>query len=105
MENIILTLIIGVLAGIIDVVPMMIQKMDKYSIISAFVQWMVVTFVIMNIDLGVASWLKGLIIAVLMAAPIAVLIAKKEPKSVIPIFIMSVVLGSIVGFAGDKFVK
>lgn len=105
MENIILTLIIGVLAGIIDVVPMIIQKMDKYSIISAFVQWMVVTFVIMNIDLGVASWLKGLIVAVLMASPIAVLIAKKEPKSVMPILIMSVVLGSIVGFAGDKFVK
>ncbi len=105
MENIILTLIIGVLAGIIDVVPMKIQKMDRYSIISAFVQWMVVTFVIMNIDLGVASWLKGLIVAVLMAVPIAVLIAKKEPKSVIPILIMSVVLGSIVGFAGDKFVK
>lgn len=105
MENIILTLIIGVLAGIIDVVPMIIQKMDRYSIISAFVQWMVVTFVIMNIDLGVASWLKGLIVAVLMAVPIAVLIAKNEPKSVIPILIMSVVLGSIVGFAGDKFVK
>ncbi len=105
MENILLTLVIGVIAGIIDIVPMIIQKADKDSIISAFVQWMVVTFVIMNIDLGVVNWLKGLIVAVLMAAPIIILIAKKEPKSVIPILVMSMVLGSIVGFAGDKLVK
>jgi hypothetical protein len=105
MENIILTLIIGIAAGIIDIIPMIIQKMDKYSIISAFVQWMVVTFVILNIDFGVANWLKGLIVAVLMAAPIAILVAKKELKSIIPIFVMSAVLGSIVGFVGDKFAK
>jgi hypothetical protein len=103
MSRLLISLIIGVAAGIIDIVPMFFQKLDKYSIISAFIQWVVVAFVVTHIQFGVEGWLKGLIVAVLMALPVVVLVVKTDAKSAVPILIMSVVLGSLVGFIGDKY--
>ena len=41
MKNILIALIIGLSAAIIDVVPMIIQRIDKSACISAFLQWIV----------------------------------------------------------------
>lgn len=98
-------LTIGVIAGIIDIVPMIFQKLDKFSIISAFVQWIVVAFVITHIHFGVEGWLKGLIVAIVMALPIVILVLKTDAKSVLPILAMSAVLGSLVGFVAERYIK
>jgi len=52
---------IGAIAGIIDVVPMMIQGLDIYSDVSAFVFWLVMGFIISNVSLPIKNWLKGMI--------------------------------------------
>ncbi len=36
MNDIFIALIIGIVAGIIDVIPMLIQKLDKFANLSAF---------------------------------------------------------------------
>lgn len=105
MEKLLLALFTGIIAGIIDIVPMILQKLDKYSIISAFIQWIVVTFVIIHIEFGMVGWLKGLIVAVLMSLPVIVLIMKNDAKSTVPILIMSIILGSLVGFISDIYGK
>lgn len=105
MGKLLLSLIIGIIAGVIDIIPMFLQKLDRYSIISAFIQWIIVAFVITHIQFGVGGWLKGLIIAVLMGLPIIVLVMKTDAKSAIPILVMSVILGSLVGFAADRIIK
>ncbi len=103
MGKLLLVLIIGIIAGIVDIIPMILQKLDKYSIISAFVQWIVVAFVITHIQIGVDGWLKGLIIAILMALPVVILVMKTDAKSVVPILVMCAILGSLVGFLCDKY--
>lgn len=105
MGKLLISLTIGVIAGIIDIIPMFYQKLDRYAIISAFIQWVIAAFIITHIQFGVGGWLKGLIIAVLMALPIITLVMKADVKSVIPILAMSVILGSLVGFAADRFIK
>lgn len=105
MGKFLLSLLIGAAAGIIDIVPMIFQKLDRYSIISAFIQWVVAAFVITHIHFGVEGWLKGLIIAILMALPIIILVMKTDAKSAVPILVMSVILGSLIGFAADRFIK
>ncbi len=97
MTKLLVVLFIGFIAGIIDIIPMIIQKLDKYAIISAFVHWIVLAFLISYIVLPMPAWLKGLIIAELAALPILVLVWKDDPKSVIPIVIMSAILGLLVG--------
>ena len=46
MKNIFIALIIGLSAAIIDVVPMIIQRIDKTTCISAFIQWIVLGLII-----------------------------------------------------------
>lgn len=104
MNKIVISLILGVTAGIIDVAPMVMKKMDRYSIVSAFIQWVVLGFIISHVELGVESWVKGLIVAVFLSLPIAVLVAESDMASVIPILVMSAILGSIVGFASGKMI-
>jgi hypothetical protein len=105
MKNIFIVLIIGISAGIIDVVPMIIQRIDKTACISAFIQWIVLGLIIPYVNWDMQPWLKGLIIAELAALPIMVLVFAKEPKSIIPIIIFSAILGIAVGLTGARFVK
>lgn len=99
--GILLAIGIGIAAGIIDIIPMVLQKLDKYATFSAFVQWVVLGVVITYVQIGgLEGWLKGLIIAVLLTLPILILVAKDDKKSILPILIMTVILGSLVGLAG-----
>jgi hypothetical protein len=105
MKNIFIALIIGLSAAIIDVVPMIIQRIDKTSCISAFIHWIVLGLIIPYVNWDIQPWLKGLIIAELSVLPILVIVFAKEPKSIIPIIIFSAILGASVGLAGAKFIK
>jgi hypothetical protein len=105
MKNIFIALIIGISAAIIDVVPMIIQRIDKSACISAFLQWIVLGLIIPYVSWDLQSWLKGLIIAELAALPILVLVFMKEPKSIIPIILFSAFLGIFIGLAGARFIK
>jgi hypothetical protein len=105
MKNFFIALLIGLCAAIIDVVPMIIQRLDKTACISAFIQWMVLGLIIPYVNWDMQPWLKGLIIAELAALPVLVLVFAKEPKSIVPIILFSAVLGISVGLAGAKFIK
>jgi hypothetical protein len=105
MRKILISLFIGFVAGIIDVIPMILQKLDLYSCASAFVQWIVLGVIISHLEIGLKGWLKGLIIAEATAIPILILVAKTDLISVLPIMIMSAILGSFVGIIGEKYAK
>lgn len=101
MREMLLTLLIGVIAGIIDVLPMIKMKLDKYSVSSAFVHYIIAPFIIFNTELfGMAWWLKGGVISLLLAVPTMILVAKDDKKSVVPMVIMSIILGTLVGVSG-----
>jgi len=102
MKKIQIGLLIGIIAGIIDVIPMIIQKLTWDANISAFAMWVVVGFLIATIDLKIIPILKGIVIAFLALVPSAILIAWKEPISLIPIIIMTVILGGLSGFSIEK---
>ncbi len=103
MSKLVISLIIGGMAGIIDILPMVIQKIDRYSTISAFIHWVVLGIIISYIQIPFAPWLKGLIIAELSILPIIALVAKENKKSIIAILIMSAMLGIFVGVSTAKF--
>ena len=99
--NFLLTLFIGVVAGVIDVLPMIKMKVDKYSCLSAFVYYLIIPFVIFKVNwFGELWWLRGGVTALLMAIPVIILVAKEDKKSPVAMIIMSIVLGSIIGVVG-----
>lgn len=103
MTKLLIYIVIGVVAGIVDIIPMIIKKMDRFSIISAFVHWVVLGVLIPYVQLPWAGWFKGILIAELSALPIMILVMKDEPESIIPIVTMSAILGAGVGFATARF--
>ena len=69
--------------------------------LSAFIQWVVLGVIISYSNVfGLESWLNGLVVAVLLSLPIAILVMKNDRESVPVILIMSAVLGSLVGLIG-----
>ena len=99
--NFLQTLLIGIIVGVIDVLPMIKMKVDKYACISAFVYYLIVPFVIFGINwFGNLWWLRGGVVAILMAIPVIILVAKEDKKSPVAMTIMSIVLGSIIGVLG-----
>ena len=102
MNKITIGIIVGILAGIIDVIPMLIMKLTWDASISAFSMWIVVCVLISTSNLGLPGAVKGIIIAFMVLAPCAILIGWKEPASLIPISIMTTILGSMSGLVIHK---
>lgn len=101
MKEFIFPLLIGAAAGAIDVLPMIKMKLDKYSIFSAFIYYLILPFIILNTELfGMVWWLKGGVIAPVLAAPVIILVAKEDKKSVLPMAVSSLVLGTFIGISG-----
>ena len=101
MKEIALTCLLGIVVGAVDVLPMIKRKMDRYSVVSAFVFYFILPFIILNTELfGMAWWLKGGLIVIILALPMIIMVAGQDKKSIPPMVIMSVVLGSVIGIAG-----
>lgn len=94
---------LGIIAGIIDVIPMIMQDLTWDANISAFTMWIVVGFLIATIELNISSVLKGILTAFLVLLPNAILIGWKEPVSLIPIGIMTTILGGLLGYFIHRF--
>lgn len=98
-------ILLGAIAGILDVVPMIIQKLTWDANISAFLMWLVIGFFLTQIKMNIPGFLKGIIVSFLTLAPIAVLIGWQDPFNLLPVSIMTLILGSLLGLAVEKLVK
>lgn len=104
MNKILIAVIIGVVAGVIDVIPMIIQKLNKTSCLSAFFHYMVLGTIIPFVDWNLLPSLKGMIIAFLLSVPVMIIVYSNDKKAVIPMTIFSLILGSGIGWAGAFFI-
>lgn len=96
-------LLFGTIAGIIDVTPMVLQKLSWDADLSAFIFWIVAGFIIATSNLKTNSVLKGILISFLVLTPVLILIAAKEPISLVPISVMTLILGGMLGYFIERF--
>jgi hypothetical protein len=102
MKRIWIGIFVGIIAGILDLIPMIIQGLTWDANISAFSMWVIIGFITAKIDLKLNPIIKGILIAFLVLFPSAILIGSQEPISLIPISIMTLILGGLQGFIIDK---
>jgi len=103
MKKIFIGLLFGAIAGVIDVIPMIIQKLPLSANLSAFVMWVAVGVLIATSKLGLPPILKGITVAFLVFASVGVLIGFEEAFTLIPVGVMLVILGGGLGYAVEKF--
>lgn len=94
---------LGIIAGIIDVIPMTIQKLTWDANISAFTFWIIAGFFIATTNINLPGILQGITVSILLLIPLALIIGWKNPVDLIPILIMNVILGSALGFFINKY--
>jgi hypothetical protein len=101
MDRLLLSVIIGVLAGIIDIIPMIIQKLPRYSTVAAFVYFFFISVVIVNIDLPhIPWWLEGGLISFALMIPILIHVGHTDKKPLPIIAANTIVIGTLVGVVG-----
>jgi hypothetical protein len=98
MKKIQIGIILGITAGIIDLIPMLIQRLTWDANISAFTMWIVVGFFIAATELKINSIIKGIVIGYLVLLPSSFIIGWQKPLSLVPILIMTTILGGLLGF-------
>ena len=76
---------------------MILQDLTWDANISAFVMWVIVRFLISVVDIKLHPIMKGLLIAYLVLTPTAILIGWNDIAALIPITIMTTILGGGLG--------
>ena len=104
MNNLLIAIVIGLVAGLIDVTPMIIMKLEKVANISAFVHYFILGLIIPFVNWDIEPWIKGIIISFLSALPIMIIVYPKDKKAIIPMIIFAIILGAGIGLAGDRFI-
>lgn len=104
MNDFFIALLIGLAAGLIDIIPMIIKKLDKRDTISAFVHYFALGLVIPFVNWGIAPWITGIVIALLTSIPIMIIVYPRDRKAIIPMIVFSLALGAGTGIAGAKFI-
>lgn len=95
---------LGIIAGLLDLIPMIIQDLPWNANLSAFSMWLVIGFLVSITDLKINEIVKAVIIAFLVLLPNLFIIGAQDPVSVIPIVIMTLLLSSLLGFVYGRII-
>jgi hypothetical protein len=103
MSSIVLGIICGVVFGIIDIllmipIPFPPEKDKTLAMAGAFFNCLAIGVVIGAVKLSLPMWLTGIIFAVIVALPSAIV-----TKSYIPILPISAIGGAIIGFVVGRW--
>jgi len=101
-NKIILGVLLGMIAGIFDMIPMILQDLTWDANFAAFTMWIVIGFFLGSTKLKLNPILKGLIVSYLVLLPSTFIIGWKEPVTLVPILIMTTILGGILGFSIER---
>ena len=88
----------GIGIGIVDIVPMIIMKLPRYTIVSSFIHFLVATVVIFHTAIpGVPWWLKGAVLGLGLMLPMLIHVGHGDRKPVPAITANAIVLGTVAG--------
>ena len=96
MDKLSLSILMGLVIGIIDIIPMIIKRLPKYSTVAAFIHFFIATIVIVNIDIQLLPWwLEGGILGFALMLPMLIHVGHEDKKPLPIIAVNAIVLGSV----------
>ena len=105
MNSFILSICIGLVAALIDIIPMSIKKVDKLFICSAFMMWLIIGIVNTKLRIVDPPVLNGLVVSLLFFIPLSFLIYKLDNSAFLQVCISTILLGSLVGLVTGLLIK
>ena len=99
MRAYLLVILIGLVAAFIGILPLVRKKADRYLLLSAFVFYFMMPYVIQHIAVpGLPVWLKGALVTLVLSVPLAIGAGRGNKRCVFPLLVMSVVVGAFITF-------
>lgn len=100
MNTFLLSILLGLAIGLIDVIPMIIQKLPRHTNVAAFIHYFVATMVIVNIDLpGLPWWIEGAAVGLALMIPTLIHVAHEDRKPLPVITANAIILGEAAAVA------
>lgn len=104
MNNILIALACGIAAGAIDIIPMVRQKVNKFSTAAIFFQWVFIGLVIPFITCNIPAWSKGALFGVVGMTPFMIQMYMRNKQTIPRMFISAVALGMALAVAEAHFI-
>jgi len=105
MNHLLLSICIGLAAALADTIPMILKKLDKLFILSAFFMWLIIGMVNAYFYVSSIPLLNGLFIALMFFLPLSFLIYRLDSSAFLQVCISTVVLGCLVGLLTGLWIK
>lgn len=100
MDHFTLSLAVGAVAGALDVIPMIAQRLAFRSCLSAFCTYFFAAVIVFYSDLPYLPWwADGMAVAVMMAIPVVLTFTGKDRKAAPMILLNALVLGFLISVA------
>lgn len=93
----------GAIAGVFDVIPMILMKLPLSADISAFVACLIGGFMIATSNLTLPAIPKGIVIYFLLALPIMIIVGASSLTELIPMLVFNVIIGTFLGYTINKY--
>ncbi len=102
MKKQLIVLIVGLAAGVLDLVPLILVGAPIFNMAAILVFWLVACLFMAKTGLVKNTILNGLLIAVLLMMPLILTVSAVNPKDFLPMLSMAVILGPIAGWIIGK---
>lgn len=95
-----LSLIVGGVAGVLDVIPMIFQKLPARSCFSAFCTYLFAAVIIFHSDLPYLPWwADGMGVVAMMAIPVVLTFSGRERKAIPVVLFNALLFGFLISAA------
>ena len=99
MKEYLTILLIGWVAGFIGILPLLKKKADKYSILSAFLLFFMMPYIVSHLHLSWTQWWwKGMVVSGALALPLVIASGRGNSRYAFPLLLAAVAGGAFVSF-------
>ena len=101
MKTVIVSLMLGITAGLLDVLPMALKKVNSLFMLSAFFTFAVIGLLLPSAEWTSRAWLNGILTGGLVFLPQFFLILKVDRTALPQILITLIILSAGLGALGE----
>jgi len=105
MKNGLVIFAVGLAAGLLDLIPLVMVKAPVFNMIAIVIFWLVAVLFMAKTTLFKNSFLNGFAVAVLIMLPVVLTVYTVNPKDFIPMLSMAVILGPLSGAAVRRGIR
>ena len=102
MKKLVMIVLIGLVLGILDLIPLFLVNAPLFNMLSIIAFWLSATLIIYKVRFFENNAVNGLVVAVLLMIPMALAVSASNAKDFLPMMFMAIILGPIAGVLLNK---